>query len=261
MSKCFVIQPFDKGKFDKRFDDVFAPAISKAGLEPYRVDRDPSVSIPIEDIESEIEGSRACLADITTDNPNVWFELGFAIACRREVVLVCSSERTSDFPFDVHHRNIIKYTSESPRDFDDLSNKITERLKGILEKEGDLGQVARMNSLAAVEGLEQYEIATLIAVAQQLENPYGAIYTYAIRNDMEKTGFNNLATTLGLTELLNKNMLSSQTEEDHNGEVYTAYQVTSQGMKWLIDNRNKLKLKIEPPKATTHFEPDDDLPF
>lgn len=41
MSTCFVIQPFDGGPFDKRYDDVIAPAIVAAGLEPYRVDRDP----------------------------------------------------------------------------------------------------------------------------------------------------------------------------------------------------------------------------
>ncbi len=71
MTKCFVIQPFDKGPFDKRYDDVLTPAIERAGLQPYRVDRDPSVTIPIEGIETGIRESEACLADITTDNPNV----------------------------------------------------------------------------------------------------------------------------------------------------------------------------------------------
>ena len=58
MGNCFVIQPFDDGKFDKRYEDVFAPAVRAAGLEPYRVDHDPSVSIPIEDIQSGIQSSK-----------------------------------------------------------------------------------------------------------------------------------------------------------------------------------------------------------
>jgi len=37
MPNCFMIQPFDSGKFDKRFDDVYVPAIEAAGLEAYRV--------------------------------------------------------------------------------------------------------------------------------------------------------------------------------------------------------------------------------
>lgn len=51
MKTCFVIQPFDKDKFDKRYNDIFEPAINKAGYQSYRVDKDNSVTIPIEDIE------------------------------------------------------------------------------------------------------------------------------------------------------------------------------------------------------------------
>jgi hypothetical protein len=63
---------------------VFKPAIEEAGLEPYRVDRDPSVSIPINDIEKGIRDAAVCFADITLDNPNVWFELGYALASERK---------------------------------------------------------------------------------------------------------------------------------------------------------------------------------
>lgn len=45
MAICFVIQPFDSGKFDKRFLDINKPAIESAGLEAYRVDNDPSVLV------------------------------------------------------------------------------------------------------------------------------------------------------------------------------------------------------------------------
>jgi hypothetical protein len=45
MPRCFVIQPFDKGPYDKRYKDVQVPAITDAGLEPYRVDEDPSVTV------------------------------------------------------------------------------------------------------------------------------------------------------------------------------------------------------------------------
>jgi hypothetical protein len=79
MPTCFVIQPFDSGKFDKRFDDVYVPAIEEAGLEPYRVDRDPGVDVPIEAIEEGIRNAAVCLADVTTDNPNVWYVLGLCL--------------------------------------------------------------------------------------------------------------------------------------------------------------------------------------
>ncbi len=37
MEKCFVIQPFDNDKFDKRFIDIYEPAILKADLQAYRI--------------------------------------------------------------------------------------------------------------------------------------------------------------------------------------------------------------------------------
>jgi hypothetical protein len=59
LATCFVIQPFDEGgKFDKRYADVFEPAIRDAGLEPYRVDNDPSTTIPIDEIQ-EASAERA----------------------------------------------------------------------------------------------------------------------------------------------------------------------------------------------------------
>ena len=39
MEKCFVIQPFDNDKFDKRFVDIFEPAIKKAEFDAYRIDK------------------------------------------------------------------------------------------------------------------------------------------------------------------------------------------------------------------------------
>ncbi len=83
MPSCFVIQPFDGGRFDKRYTDIFQPAIKAAGLDPNRVDRDPPVSIPINEIEQGIRGAAVCFAEITLDNPNVWFELGYAIGRKK----------------------------------------------------------------------------------------------------------------------------------------------------------------------------------
>ncbi len=256
LSKCFVIQPFDGGKFDKRFDDVLVPSIKAAGLEPYRVDRDPSVSIPIEEIQSGIESSRACLADISTDNPNVWFELGYAIASRREVVLICSDERKTKFPFDVQHRTTIEYSTESPRDFEALANGITTRLVALMAKEGNLSAVANMSPVATVQGLEQYEVATLIAVAQQI---VGGVTGHLIQEDMEKAGFTRIATMLGIRGLMGKKMLEEYEEQEWNS-TFMAYRATDLGINWLFQNSSKLKLHVEPVPLSEMIE-DEDVPF
>lgn len=257
MGTCFVIQPFDDGKFDKRYEDVFSPAVCAAGLKPYRVDRDPSVSIPIEDIQSGIQASDVCLADISTDNPNVWFELGYAIAAQREVVLVCSDERASRFPFDVQHRSIIRYSTESSSDFEKLREKIESRIKATLQRREKLGQVARIQSVAKVEGLTQHQLATLVSVAEGLDEPNDSISAYRIRQAMERAGFTQLATTLGLKALLDNGMLESFEDADYQGETFVAYRVTDRGMAWLLENQESLTLKQEDRSASDEL----DIPF
>jgi hypothetical protein len=260
MPTCFVIQPFDKGKFDKRYDDVFKPAIEAAGLDPYRVDRDPAVSIPIDEIESGISSAAICLADITTDNPNVWFELGYAIAARKDVILVCSEERKTKFPFDVQHRTVTKYSTDSSSDFDKLRSTIESRIKATLSRREKLGQVAEIQSTATVEGLDQHQIAVLVSVAEQVEDPDGGISAYVVRSSMESAGFTNIATTLGLKALLLKGMLSSFQDSDYNGNEFTAYRVTDSGMQWLFDNKEKLTLTREG-RPNYGPPPSDDIPF
>ena len=70
MPTCFVIQPFDPEN-DRRYEEVYKPALEQVGLEPYRVDQDPTVEVPIESIEKRIRNSAICLADITEDNLSV----------------------------------------------------------------------------------------------------------------------------------------------------------------------------------------------
>lgn len=157
METCFVIQPFDSGKFDKRFEQVFKPAILACGLEPYRVDQDMRVQIPIQAIEEGIQRACICLADITTDNPNVWYELGYALATGKDVILICSTEREGKkFPFDIQHRTITEYRVEAPKDFDKLRATITARIKASVHNEEDRFGRNPLNDEMCLETLSKY---------------------------------------------------------------------------------------------------------
>ena len=259
MAICFVIQPFDGGPFDKRYDDVFVPAIVGAALEPYRVDRDPAASIPIEDIEQGIRRADICLADISLPNPNVWFELGYAIAAGKPVVLVCSHDPTRRFPFDIQHRAIISYRTDSARDFADLEKAITERLKAALRKESTLEKLAESTVVADVEGLNSIEIVALATIAANADGPDDAVSTWSIRQDMEKAGYTRIAATLGLGSLLAKGMVTRERRQDRDDE-YWVYQITPPGFSWLLQNQQRLVLRrTEEPSGSPVT--DDDIPF
>jgi hypothetical protein len=254
MDKCFVMQPFDGGDFDSRYEDVIAPAVREAGLEPYRVDRDPKVSIPIHDIESGIRESRLCLADISLDNPNVWFELGFAIASFKDVTLICSDQRQSKFPFDVQHRSIIKYSTGAPRDFEVLKSNITRRLKALMQKSETLFRAADVSATRKIEGLEQQEVVTLAAIGENIDTIEGSATVRAIRADMERFGFTRMATTIALKTLQDKGFIESTSYQDYDGDYITAYSLTREGWDWIVDNKDQFVLRREP-------EPKNEAPF
>jgi len=130
---CFVAQPFDKDKFDDRYNDIIEPVVVSCGMECYRVDRDSSVDIPVNSMEDRIAKASLVIAEITEDNPNVWYELGYAFALGKSVIMVCSDERKPPYPFDIQHKSILSYRTKSPKDYErykeDLRNAICARFR------------------------------------------------------------------------------------------------------------------------------------
>ena len=193
MPTCFVIQPFDADKLDRRFKEVYAPAIKAAGLDPYRVDQDPSVVVPIDAIENGIRRASVCLADITTDNPNVWYELGFAFASGRPVIMVCSDDRTGKkYPFDIQHRTVIPYRVSSPIDFATLQSEITTRIKARITQTEAFHAIQASEQGVPVHGLTQPELAVLAAVVGGIILPNQGVTPWSAKNDVQRDGFTSV---------------------------------------------------------------------
>ena len=264
MPTCFVIQPFDSGKYDKRFEDVYKPAIVAAGLEAYRVDQDTNVDVPIDAIEQGIRAATICLADITTDNPNVWYELGFAFASGRPLVMVCSDERTGKkYPFDIQHRTIIPYQADSPRDFDVLKTAITNRLVSLLKRTDALQAISKSEQIAPIMGLTQPELAVLAAVAGSVVLPEEGVSVWSTKQDIEKAGFTALGFSIGLRRLREKEFLKLDEVTDYNGETSQVILVTPSGWDWVEKNESQFVLRRpdKPRPTPKRALDDDDIPF
>jgi len=256
------MQPFDKGIFDKRYADVFEPAIAEAGLEAYRVDRDPGASIPIKEIEDGIRAAELCFAEITTDNPNVWFELGYAIAVNKDVVLVCSSERKSRFPFDIQHRQVVVYSTESSSDFAKLRTEIVERIKALLAKRKNLDTLDALPVIAKTEGLSDHEIVALVAVAVGPDVPGGPTSAYSVKQDCVRAGYTDIAVAIALRSLVRRGYIESGFNvDDRNGEQYPTFSATENGLDWLEANKSRLVLRRRPTQQKKSAKDDDDVPF
>lgn len=260
MKKCFVIQPFDNNTFDKRFIDVFEPAIKKAGFEPYRTDKDLSVRIPIDEIENGINDSAICFAEITTDNPNVWYELGYAFACEKDVVMVCSDERAcKKYPFDIQHRHIIEYKTSSKSDFELLEDVITRKINALQQKIQTVKEL-KATPVFDTEGLKSHEIALLILIASYCLVNEGGISLWNLQKEMNRSGYTDIATSVGIKTLAKNGMIETYktVDEWNSSQEYFVCRLTDSGENWILSNQDLLQFR----KQLQSQENDiDELPF
>jgi hypothetical protein len=128
---CFVMMPF-AAPLGVYYESVYKPAIEKAGLIPIRADNEIFGTGKIMDqIWSGINSAKVLLAELTSRNPNVFYELGLAHALEKPVVLISSNE--DDVPFDLHHIRIIYYDVTDPFWGNKLMDKVAENLLSAID--------------------------------------------------------------------------------------------------------------------------------
>ena len=260
MPTCFVIQPFSP-KFDKRYDEDYKPALEEAGLEPYRVDQEPTTEKLIDSIEEEIRKATICLADITTDNPNVWYELGYAFAVGRSVIMVCSNERDGDYPFDIQHRTIINYASESRSDFDKLRDEISRRAKALVEKNA-VQQIIDTQPVAPTSGLKQAEILVLAIAAGETTLPGHSVSVWSLRKDAKGAGLTGIGVSVAIRGLHQKGFVEfDQVHDQDSEELYDVVTVTDTAWTWLDSNDSLFSLFKERKRKGDVSLAEDDIPF
>lgn len=134
-ASCFVMQPFS-GALGSYYDSIFKPAITQAGLVPIRADADIFATGKIMDqIWRGIRDSTVLVAELTSKNPNVFYELGLAHALHKPVVLVSSNEE--DVPFDLRHIRVIVYDQTDPFWGEKLIDKVADNIRSAVENPED----------------------------------------------------------------------------------------------------------------------------
>lgn len=123
---CFVMMPF-ADPLGPYYEKIYVPAIEKAGLKPVRADASIfGTGKIIDQIWSGINSAKVLVAELTTKNPNVFYELGLAHALHKPVVLISSNE--DDVPFDLKHIRVIYYDVTDPFWGAKLIEKIAENI-------------------------------------------------------------------------------------------------------------------------------------
>lgn len=96
--KAFVVMQFSQA-YHELYNDVISPLCEKFGYEVIKADEIYGPGVIMSDIESKIIESDLIVAEVTPENLNVYYELGFAHALKKRTIII--KERSSKLPFDI----------------------------------------------------------------------------------------------------------------------------------------------------------------
>ncbi|MFX0136507.1 MAG: hypothetical protein ACFFDN_22900 [Candidatus Hodarchaeota archaeon] len=120
---AFVLMPFDK-EFNEVYTDLIKPAFEAVGYKVERADDIVSHENILKDIVRSIAKADLIIADLTSLNANVFYELGIAHTLQKPVIIITQS--IDEVPFDLASYRVIQYSThfkETPK----LAEKLKER--------------------------------------------------------------------------------------------------------------------------------------
>lgn len=114
---CFVLMPFGHKPaaggaivdFDAVYRELISPAIGEAGLEPLRADEEMTGGVIHKPMFERLILCEFAVADLTTANANVFYELGVRHAVRPCSTILLFAAGGTQLPFDVAPLRAIPY--------------------------------------------------------------------------------------------------------------------------------------------------------
>ena len=94
--------------FNRVYAELIKPALEAAGLDVFRADEEERAGDIRTDMFQELLIADLVVADLTLDNPNVWYELGVRHALRAKGVVLVQGPRQSQ-PFDIYTDRKLPY--------------------------------------------------------------------------------------------------------------------------------------------------------
>lgn len=131
---CFILMPFGIKKdengntidFDRIYNDFIKPSVEDAGLEPIRADEEQIGGIIHKPMYERLMLCEYAVADLSTANANVFYELGIRHAIRPYSTISIFSSDTK-LPFDINFLRSLPYDREL-HDVVSLKKQLTEKL-------------------------------------------------------------------------------------------------------------------------------------
>ena len=119
--QALVLLPMDASY--KRIAEVIEIALNQAGVTPI-LPRDimwQNTRGMLDAMTNAIQEADIIVADVSSSNPNIFFELGFALAFRKPTIVMLSTNAVGGIPSDIAGYMMVTY---DPDDMSSLEKKI-----------------------------------------------------------------------------------------------------------------------------------------
>jgi hypothetical protein len=113
MKSCFIISPIGAEGSDIRehsdsvFDYIITPAMEDLGIRAYRSDHNNTIGKISDQMFDSIINDDLCIAVLTFNNPNVYYEFAIAQCAAKPVIILL--EKGNVLPFDIKDLRVIYY--------------------------------------------------------------------------------------------------------------------------------------------------------
>lgn len=113
--QCFVVCPIGEENTDIRnhsdnvFNHLISSVCSDLGFTTIRADRINKSGLIIDDIFNYLDHAELVIADVTSNNANVFLEIGYRLKTQLPIILIRDKSVHEEFPFDISNNRIMLY--------------------------------------------------------------------------------------------------------------------------------------------------------
>lgn len=134
---CYVIMPFSKTKtctedeWTDIFESIINPAVEGAGLGYRCLRSEATTGNIIKKVVNSLYQANVVIADLTDQNPNVFYELGVRHTLKKRTIMI--AQRRKDIPSDLHGYASHPYKWKTTQQKGELTKKLRRLLQHIEE--------------------------------------------------------------------------------------------------------------------------------
>lgn len=156
-------EPYPIGHFKRVYEHIIKPACLKSGFQPIRADDVLNTNFIAIDVIKLIVNSDMAICDLSSRNPNVFYELGIRQAFNLPVTLIKDS--ITERVFDIQGFRDIEYDENLRIDnVDKAINILSETIINTYETKGN-----EVNSLISLLGVHPAKITNSVEISKDTE--------------------------------------------------------------------------------------------